>query len=112
MENLTLGLIREKKSEKEIEFQNFLEAVKKEMVLNNIYYKKAKFQCYSDGIFTYAYSTHSNMFEFSFICDDTLIDKMTIKELLELKNIKFYQNRIFDKKTMNLFGSLSFSILG
>jgi len=115
MEKLTLGTIRDKKSEKELkkefEFINFSEAIKKEMLLNGIYYRKAKFQCFNDNMFTYGYSNHSTFFEFTFMCEDTLLDRMTIKSLLELKNIKWFDNRIFDKKTMEVLGGISYSVL-
>jgi|LakMenEpi03Aug12_release.lakeMendotaPanAssembly.Ray.scaffolds.fasta_scaffold1201913_2 hypothetical protein len=113
MKNLTLEQIRTKKMEQEIkktlEFKNFVEQVKNEMIINKIYYKKAKFQCYNDNIFTYAYSNHSTFFQFSFICNDTLLDKMTIKDLLELKNIQWFNNRIYCKQTMDFLGGLSYS---
>lgn len=99
MENLTLNSIREKR-----ELTAFLDEVKKEMVLNSIYYKKAKFSCFSDSIFTYSYSNHTTMFEFNIICEDTLLDKMTIKGLLELRRIKYFESSVYDKETMEKLG--------
>ena len=115
MKNLTLNEIRTKKMEQEIEkkveFKNFIEQVKKEMILAGVYYKKAKFQCFNDNMFTYGYSNHSTFFEFTIMCDDTLLDKMTIKDLLELKNIQWFDNRIFCKQTMEVLGKVSYSVL-
>jgi len=118
MKNLTLQSIREKKSilfEKELKdkkkLNDFLLEVKKEMILNKIYYKKAKFQCYTDKLFSYYYKNHSLLFEFNFICDDTLLDKLTIKELLELKNITYFENAIYDQtKEEILLGRKKFSL--
>jgi hypothetical protein len=115
MKNSTLNEIRTKKMEQEIEkkveFKNFIEQVKKEMILTGVYYKKAKFQCFNDNMFTYGYSNHSAFFEFTITCDDTLLDKMTIKDLLELKNIQWFDNRIFCKQTMEVLGNISYSAL-
>jgi hypothetical protein len=105
MKNLNLEVIREKKQM----YHDFIEKVKTEMILSKVYYKKAKFQCFTDSEFTYGYSTHSVFYEFTFICDDTLLDKMTIKDLLELKNVEFFQNRIFCKQTRELLVNVSFS---
>ena len=105
MEKLTLTSIREKKEK----LHSFLEEVKKEMLLNGIYYKNAKFSCFSDKIFTYGYSNHSYLFTFDIICEDTLFDKMTIKALLELKNIKYIDNGIYCKKTREKLGGISYS---
>lgn len=101
MENLTLTSIKLKKEKKELKLNNLLEEIKKEMLLNNIYYKKAKFGCFGDNVFSYYYNNHTTIFEFSFICKDSLLDKMTIKELLELKNIVYFSSSIYDKLTMN-----------
>jgi hypothetical protein len=99
MKNLTS--IREKKKE----YYDFIESVKKEMLLSKVYYKKAKFKCFSDNLFTYEYSDHSTAYEFSFICDDTLLDKMTIKDLLELKGVTYFDNRIFCRHTLDVLGA-------
>jgi hypothetical protein len=103
MKNLSL---RKNKSEKLI---SFLEDVKKEMILNKVYYSKAKFNCYSDNIFTYSYSNHSYLFTFDIICKDTLFDKMTIKDLLEIRDINFFENCIYDKKTREKLGGITYS---
>ena len=105
MENLNLGTIRKKKQE----YYNFIEKVKTEMILSKIYYKKAKFQCFTDNMFTYGYSNHSTFYEFSFICNDTLLDKMTIKDLLQLKNVKYFENRIFCKQTREVLADVYYT---
>ena len=62
-----------------------------------IYYKKAKFACFSGNIFTYNYKTHSKLHEFCFITDDeVLLDKLTVKELNELKNIRYFSFTTYD----------------
>lgn len=101
MKNLTLTSIKMKIEKKELKLNNLLEEIKKEMLLNNIYYKKAKFGCFGDNAFSYYYNNHTTIFEFSFICNDTLLDKMTIKEILELKNITYFSSSIYDKLTMS-----------
>jgi len=101
MENLTLQSIRYKKEKRE-KLNNFLLEVKKEMILNNVYYKKTKFGCYTDYIFSYYYKNHTKLFEFNFICDDTLLDKLTVKELLELKDITFFESTIYDQTNSDL----------
>ncbi len=114
MKNLTLQSIRDKREaieKKKTEKQKvFLEEVKKEMFLNKVYYSKAKFSCFSDNIFTYVYSNHSLIFEFNIICEDTLFDKMTIKDLLSLKRIGYFDNGIYDKKTREKLGGISYSV--
>lgn len=115
MEKLTLQSIRDKKqivkNENTEELIYFLNEVKKEMLLNKIFYSKAKFSCFSDNVFTYSYSNHSLFFEFNIICEDTLYNKMTIKDLLELKKISYFSNGIYDKKTMEKIGGIYFSEL-
>ena len=101
----TLVAIREKK-----ELGVFLDEVKKEMLLNNVYYKKAKFKCFDSNMFSYYYSNHSIIFEFNFICEDTLLDKLTVKEILELKRITFFESSLFDKKTMKKLGGTYISL--
>ena len=114
MKNLTLQSIREKKEaierKKTGKLIAFLEELKKEMILNKVYYSKAKFSCFSDNIFTYSYSNHSYLFTFDIICEDTLFDKMTIKDLLSVKRIGYFDNGIYDKKTREKLGGISYSI--
>jgi len=81
----------------EIRLKKFLDLVEKEFRTVGIYYKKAKFSCYTDSIFTYTLKHQKTFFEISFISDDTLIDKLTCKELLELNKICFYRVRIFNE---------------
>jgi len=114
MKNLTLQTIKEKRKaverKKTEKLIAFLDEVKKEMILNKVYYSKAKFSCFSDNIFTYSYSNHSYLFTFDIICEDTLFDKMTIKDLLEIKRIGYFDNGIYDKKTREKLGGISYSI--
>jgi hypothetical protein len=114
MKNLTLQSIREKKEaierKKTGKLIAFLEELKKEMILNKVYYSKAKFSCFSDNIFTYSYLNHSYLFTFDIICEDTLFDKMTIKDLLSVKRIGYFDNGIYDKKTREKLGGISYSI--
>jgi hypothetical protein len=93
---------------KDLELRNFLEKVENEMKLANVFYKKAKFSCFSDGIFTYSYSNHTTLFEFNIIADDMFFDKMTIKELLEVKRIGYFDNGIYDKKTREKLSEVSY----
>ena len=81
----------------EIRLKKFLSEIEKECRVCKIYYKKAKFACFNDSVFTYTVKHDNSMYEFSFICDDTLLSKMTVKELLELKRINSYAVRIFDE---------------
>ena len=74
---------------------DFLQKVKKEMLKNGIYKKKAKFDCLTDNVATYSLKTDSTLFEFSFICDDILFSKMRIKQLLELKDIEYFNQSIY-----------------
>jgi hypothetical protein len=106
MENLTLESIRNKKLEREMKFIEFAEKVRKEMLLNKVLYSSAKFECFTDNMFIYGYSNKNLYFQFTIICDDTLLSKMTINELLNLKRIKFFESKIFDKKEMIILGSL------
>ncbi len=90
----------------QIRLKKFLQEVEKEFRLVGIYYKKAKFNCYSDSLFSYSVKHDNTLFEINFISDDTLLDKMTCKELLELKRIKYISVKIFDND-MNLISSNS-----
>lgn len=115
MKNLSLNSIREKREkqfEKEKQFERdlkeFLFEVKKEMLISKILYNKAKFSCFSDNIFTFEYSNHSTYWEFNIICDDSIFRNMTIKNLLELKNIKYFENSVYCKKTKERLGGLYF----
>lgn len=91
----------------QIRLKKFLQEVEKEFRLNGIYYKKAKFACYDSNVFTYLVKHDNTTFEISFIADETLLDKMTCKELLELKRIGFYQVRIFTSDTMECISNIS-----
>jgi hypothetical protein len=96
----------------DIRLKFVLNEFSKEMRLIKSYYKKAKFSCFDSDIFTYGLKQDNSYHEISFICDDTLLAKMTIKELTELKRISFFQHRIFDEK-MNLihnFGTSTTSV--
>lgn len=101
---LTLNSIKEKRAKLEI-----LNEIKNEMLLSNIYHKKANFVSFNDSIFTYEYKNKSTIYEFSFICDDFLLSKLTIKELLELKNIEFFENNIYYKDNLEKIGSKTFN---
>lgn len=90
----------------QIRLNKFLQEVEKEFRLVGIYYKKAKFACYSDGEFTYKIKHQNTIYEINFIADDTLLDKLTCKDLLELKRIEYYQVRIFSDN-MELISNLS-----
>jgi hypothetical protein len=57
----------------------------------------ANFDCYVDNIFSYYYYHDDNlMHEFSIICDDIMLSKMHILELLELKHILYFSHRVYD----------------
>jgi hypothetical protein len=105
MEKLTLTSIKKKR-----DFKNFIEKVKTDMKFAGVYSKKAEFKCFSDNMFTYGYSDNTSFFEFTFMCDDMLLDKMKIKELLKLKNLQWFGNRIFCKQTMEVLISVHCSI--
>lgn len=81
----------------QIRLKKFLQEVEQEFRTVGIYYKKAKFACYSDGEFSYNIKHDKTLFEISFIADDTLLDKLTCKELIELNRIEYYGVRIFDE---------------
>jgi len=97
--------------EKRERLEFFKECVKKEVIVNGVFYKKAKFKSFCDGLFSYCYSNHSLVFEFNVICEDFLLDKMTIKELLDLKNIKHFNFGIYDRKTLNKIASTFYTDL-
>lgn len=83
MENqLNLNLIRVK---------NVLNEAEKEFRLFKMYYSKCKFACFDSGMFTYEIKRGDLLYELSFICDDTLLNKMTVKDLLELKRITYFR---------------------
>jgi hypothetical protein len=81
MENSQLNEIRVKKvlNEAETEFRLF-----------KMYYSKCKFVCYDSEIFTYEIKRGDITYELTFNCDDTLLAKMTVKEILNLKRIGFF----------------------
>jgi len=70
--------------------------IKKEVICNKIYKNQAKFECFADNIFTYGYrEKDKTLHQFSFTCDDCLLDKMSIYELLDLKRITFFSYSIY-----------------
>jgi hypothetical protein len=86
----------------QIRLKKFLQEEEKEFRLFKMYYSKAKFVCYDSQIFTYEIKRGNITYEISFICDDTLLLKMTIKELLSLKRIGFFQIKKFDENKICL----------
>jgi len=66
--------------------------------LNDILEENAKFSCYADNTFTYLLYKEKKMYEISFICDDILLSKMKIEDLLQLKDMCYFWCRIFENK--------------
>lgn len=78
----------------ELKVQKF-HSIRDKMNERDILYKKAKFVAFHDGFFVFNYKTKGVVFEFSVICDDVLLAKMTILELLNLKNTEYFDVREF-----------------
>jgi hypothetical protein len=93
-----------------IRLKEVKQEIKKEMLLIKIYYKKAKFVCYDSGCFTYNYTMKDGtLIETNFICEDTLLDKLSFQEILNLRDIKFLWQRIFDIDS-KLIGDITFRL--
>lgn len=86
----------------QIRLKKFLQKVEQEFRLFNLYYSKARFLCYNDDIFTYEVKRGKITYELCFICDDTLLSKMTCKDLLQLKRINYFRLRKFDENKICL----------
>lgn len=60
-----------------------------------------KFGCYSDNIFTFNHKNVIHELEVSFILEnDSILDEMTITDLLNLKTIKYFEFRSYSDSTM------------
>jgi len=70
-------------------------SIRDKMNERDILYKKAQFVAFHDGFFVFNYKTKGVIFEFSVVCDDVLLKKMTILELLNLKNTSYFDVREF-----------------
>jgi hypothetical protein len=80
-----------KKSE---EFNIISNKLKELMLLE----EEVSFENFDSHIFTYSLFHDEKLHEFSFICDDTLLKKERIKELLNLNKITFFEYNIFVKE--------------
>jgi hypothetical protein len=83
---------------KETEFYQELDATITQYVRHDLEFT---FGSYSDNIFTYTYDIESDglytSVEVSFICNDTLFILMTTEELLDLKKVKYFSLRVFER---------------
>lgn len=73
-----------------------LDIIRKECEIANILHLVAKFTSYNDSIFGYEVVINdTEMHEFTFICDDTLLSEMKVEELLNLRRLAFFSHRVF-----------------
>ena len=96
-----------------IKLKEVKDLIKFEMKDRGLFYKKTTFACYDSNIFTYTYKTKEGLLiETSFIADDTLLSKMSFKEIIELKEIKFLWQRLFltSFKPTEIIGQVMFSL--
>jgi hypothetical protein len=70
---------------------------RKEMLkeLNAILKQKAKFTAFCDGVFNYEVIIDSIKYCFAIISDDDFISEMEVEWLLDLKNVKYFENSIW-----------------
>ena len=99
------------KEENYSDLYTFVEHLKKEMIANGIYYKKAKFIYYNSGSFTFEYSNHTKNFSFNITCHDTILFKMTIKQLFELLSISWFEYIVRDIKTHDVLSAHTYTSL-
>lgn len=71
--------------------------VKREMMQINALNKYSQFECFSDNIATFSYIDGDVYHEFSIITDDNFDKSMLIFDLLNLKNISYFQHKIYIK---------------
>jgi hypothetical protein len=71
-------------------------AIMNDCKLAGIWEKEAAFASYSDNVFTYEYEDSDYLHEFSFIADDSLLEKLEVCELMHLRNVKYFQYRAFE----------------
>jgi hypothetical protein len=83
---------------KKTEFYQELQATITQYVRRDLEFT---FGSYSDNIFTYMYDIESDgldtSVEVSFVCNDTLLLLMTTEELLNLKKVRYFSLRVFEK---------------
>lgn len=71
-------------------FKNSKERKKMLEMMSSFLDKKATFSCYVDEMFEYHLKNKDEKYIFTFICDDSLIKKMEVEWLLDLKKVQYY----------------------
>lgn len=69
-----------------------------EFKLINLMDKTAVFACFDEGMFTYMVDDDVLIHEISFHAEDTLLDKMKVSDLVNLKRLEYFDHRIFAKE--------------
>ena len=57
--------------------------------------KRCAFACFDSDMFSYQIKIGDILHEITFIAEDTLLNKMTIRELLNLKKIEYFDLRSY-----------------
>jgi len=65
---------------------------------------KAKFKCYSDHVFSYGFEKRGEYHEINFICDDTILNKMTVEDIINLDRVEYFQHCIYYIQICNEIG--------
>lgn len=74
---------------------------------------RAKFTAYCDGIFNYELILNDVKYDFSIIADDDFVSEMEVEWLLDLKRVRYFENRIYlldSRKAWVFEGSKTFSV--
>lgn len=86
-----------------------LEVIKKEFFLIGLLQKKAKFECYSDKIFSYYIYDDSCMHEISIINERaTFSKKEKVVDLLDLDNTFYLCHSVYAKDNEGLISRMEF----
>ena len=76
-------------------FTNEYIKIKNKLIELGVINNNANFACYSDNIFTYSYKKNELHIEFNIICNDDFLDVLPINELLEQRNIVYFDMGIY-----------------
>ena len=71
--------------------------IKREIIKINALNKYSQFECFSDNKATFKYIDGDVYHEFIIITDDSFDKSMLIFDLLNLKNISYFQHKIYIK---------------
>tara|TARA_B110000285_G_C14552340_1_gene349748 strand:+ start:106 stop:399 length:294 start_codon:yes stop_codon:yes gene_type:complete len=94
----------------ELQFEKSEERADMIHELRLILHLKAQFASFNDNIFAYYLELGDLNYEFTFIADDFLLKEMTVQDLLDLKRVSYFSNKISSAKYHEIKGSRVFTV--